>query len=241
MSVIVPARNERVAIVATVDAILESIRASRRAPGEVEVIVVDNGSTDDTAKSVDVLGHTAVRVLRHEPPGAARARNAGADASRGRLFLFVDADTLVPASIVTRTFELVDTHGYHAGLFGIEPLTPSWRGRIWWSFWNAVRHLPLARAKALPAMMFCTRETFARLGPFDEAVAIGEEWPILAGQYRHDRRRLVYDRSTVARTSGRRMELRPFGYLRLLVKYALAILFFRFRVYYPDTIREASR
>ena len=46
-----------------------------------------------------------------------------------------------------------------------------------WSFWNTVRLLPLPKAKAMPALMFCTASTFDALGPFDEEVAIGEEWP----------------------------------------------------------------
>lgn len=239
LSIIVPARNEQSTIVATLRAILDSIHDSRRAAGQIEVIVVDNNSTDGTSQSVVDIAHEAVRVLKHEPLGAARARNAGVKASKGRLFLFVDADTLVPPSAVRRTFELADEHGYHAGMFGITSIRTDWRGRIWWGFWNLVRHLPLAKAKALPAMMFCTRDTFERLGPFDESVAIGEEWPILAGLYRKDRRRLVYDRSTVARTSGRRMELRRFGYTRLFTKYVFAILFRPFRVHYTDTLREA--
>lgn len=184
------------------------------------------------------LAHDGVKTRvfdRHEPRPATQSR---ALIAAGRLFLFIDADTLVPRSIVTRIFELADSQGFRCGIFGIGPIKPTFRGRLWWTFWNLVRHLPIARAKALPAMMFCTKEAFDGFGGFDETVAIGEEWPILAGQFRLDRRRLIYDRATLARTSGRRMELRRFGYTRLFVKYVCAILLPPFRVRYSDSVRE---
>ena len=81
-----------------------------------------------------------------------------------------------------------------------------------------MRRLPLPRAKAMPACMFCTREAFDEFGPFDERVAIGEEWPILAGLYRARPRRFVYDRAITALSSGRRMELQRFGYTRTFAR-----------------------
>jgi hypothetical protein len=132
-------------------------------------------------------------------------------------------------------------NGYAAGIFRLAPQPPAGlRARCWWGFWNQVRRLPLARAKALPAFMFCTREAFDRLGPFDETVAIGEEWPILAGLHRADPHRLIYDRTLTAHTSGRRMELQPFGYTRTYLKYALAIVARPARIRYADTIREEA-
>ena len=87
--------------------------------------------------------------------------------------------------------------------------------------------------------MFCTREAFDEFGPFDERVAIGEEWPILAGLYRARPRRFVYDQAITALSSGRRMELQHFGYTRTFARYVWAILSFRGRVNYPDHVRHA--
>ena len=60
--------------------------------------------------------------------------------------------------------------------------------------------------------MFCRATVFDEFGPFDEGVAIGEEWPILAGLYRHRPERFVYDRSITAYSSSRRMQAQRFGY-----------------------------
>ena len=89
----------------------------------------------------------------------------------------------------------------------------------------------------MPALMFCTTAVFDEFGPFDEDVAIGEEWPILASVYRLRPNRFVYDRSLTGRTSSRRMERQAFGYTRTFLKYVWAILHRPGRVHYTDQIR----
>ena len=90
----------------------------------------------------------------------------------------------------------------------------------------------------MPAFMFCTRPVLDELGPFDEDVVLGEESPILAGLYRARRRRLVYDRTLVALTSSRRMELRRFGYLRVFCRYTWAFFMASGRRVHPDAVRH---
>ena len=137
-----------------------------------------------------------------------------------------------------RISDLVNCLLYEAGIFALQGDPDTWSSRCWWSFWNAVRLLPLARAKALPAFMFCTRAVFDRFGPFDETVQIGEEWPILAGIYRRCPERLVYDRSLTAITSNRRMTLQRHGYAKVFFKYVWSVLHRSGRNGYPDTFRE---
>lgn len=59
-----------------------------------EVVVVDDGSDDETS-SLRELDHRRLRVIRHERPlGVAAARNAGVDAARGEWVAFLDDDDL---------------------------------------------------------------------------------------------------------------------------------------------------
>ncbi len=248
ISIIIPARNEAAQIRGTIEAALTAVDELRRADAAVsidaraadaEVLVVDNASSDATAAVIaDLAGRRRIHVIECRRLGAAAARNAGAACARGGTFVFIDADTRVPPGALVRIRELVEEGGYGAGIFRLVAQRAGLRGVCWWMFWNAVRLLPLPRAKALPAFMFCTREVFTRYGPFDEMVAIGEEWPILAGLYRADPRRLIYDRTLTARTSGRRMERQAFGYVRTFVKYVVAVLWPPARVNYSDRIRE---
>lgn len=246
ISIIIPARNERAQIAGTLAATLAAVAELESAPPaslhlgrtRCELLVVDNLSTDGTADAVRAFAPAGVELLSCPRLKAPCARNWGARHARGRLLVFIDADTWIPREALARILALADGEGYGAGIFAYAAQEPGWRAWAWWRFWNLVRRLPLAHAKAMPAFMFCTREVFERHGPFDERVVIGEEWPILAGLYRESPRRLAYDRRTVARSSSRRMELQPWGYTRTYLKYLWAILHPSGRVHYPDTIRQ---
>jgi glycosyltransferase involved in cell wall biosynthesis len=62
---------------------------------ELEVIVVDDGSTDETPEMLGQLGDERIRVIRHpRPEGVARARNAGIESATGEWIAFLDDDDL---------------------------------------------------------------------------------------------------------------------------------------------------
>jgi len=65
---------------------------------KVELVVVDNGSTDETASVVDAWGREdwPVRRVVEPQPGLSRARNRGVRASTGHVLLFTDDDVRVP-------------------------------------------------------------------------------------------------------------------------------------------------
>lgn len=236
VSVIVPARNESRLIGQTLDCVLDA--ASHLDSMATEVIVVDNGSTDGTWEILQKYAVTRqVIAIQLDQPGAARARNHGRARANGRILVFVDADTHVAPDCFCRIVEHCDVRGIEAGITRLAALDGDMRARIWWSFWEHVRRLPLSRAKAMPALMFCTAETFDKFGPFDEEVVIGEEWPILANLYRHRPQCFVYDRSITALSSSRRMHRQPFGYSRTFLKYVWAILHKSGRLHYSDQVR----
>ena len=233
VSVVVPARNEARRLPATLDALLEAASAT---PAGVEIVVVDNDSDDGTWDVLAAYVERGVKRVDCPEHGAARARNAGAAATFGEILVFVDADTRVSSLALARVIGHCE-RGALAGICRLGTFDGGLRARLWWTFWNAVRRLPLRRAKAMPAFMFVTRAAYELYGPFDTGVAIGEEWPILAGVYGDERRRFVFDRSLEAASSSRRMELQRFGYLRNFLKYVWAVLHRSGRVHYTDRLR----
>jgi MoaA/NifB/PqqE/SkfB family radical SAM enzyme/glycosyltransferase involved in cell wall biosynthesis len=86
ISVVIPVRNDA----AGVTALLDSLQCQLR--DDIELLVVDDGSTDGTAACVEA--YPSLRLLRHDTRrGAAAARNTGAALARGNALLFLDADT----------------------------------------------------------------------------------------------------------------------------------------------------
>jgi glycosyltransferase involved in cell wall biosynthesis len=89
VSVVVPTHNRR-------RLLGEALRSALAQRGVgVEVVVVDDGSTDGTEEAVAALGDRRVRLLRHERPrGVATARNLGAAAAHAGWVAFLDDDDL---------------------------------------------------------------------------------------------------------------------------------------------------
>jgi glycosyltransferase involved in cell wall biosynthesis len=85
-SVIVPTFNRGSSLLETID----SVRA--QSYGDFELIIVDDGSTDDTAAVVSSVPDPRLRYVRQANGGGSRARNTGIDTAQGRYIAFLDSD-----------------------------------------------------------------------------------------------------------------------------------------------------
>ncbi|MCX4470220.1 bifunctional polysaccharide deacetylase/glycosyltransferase family 2 protein [Micromonospora sp. NBC_01655] len=97
VSVIVPAYNEKEGIAAAVRSL-----ATGDHPGGIEVVVVDDGSTDGTADIAEGLGLPNVRVVRKPNGGKPSALNTGVALARHELLVLVDGDTVFEPDAVRR-------------------------------------------------------------------------------------------------------------------------------------------
>jgi glycosyltransferase involved in cell wall biosynthesis len=86
VSVIVPAFNSQT----TIARCLQALERQTLSQEHYEVIVVDDGSTDDTRGRVQSYAQPRLLTQRHAGPAA--ARNLGAQHARGEIVLFTDAD-----------------------------------------------------------------------------------------------------------------------------------------------------
>ena len=93
-SVVVPAFNEEAHLGATLASL-----AAQDVPVPVEVLVVDNGSSDTTAQIAAAYG---VRLVSEPRRGVCRARQTGTEAASGELVVSTDADTVHPPDWLSR-------------------------------------------------------------------------------------------------------------------------------------------
>ena len=166
ISFIVPAYNEEQCLAETLDA----LHQTGRALGEkYEVVVADDGSTDQTAAIAVHKGAVLVSVSHRQ---IAATRNSGVQASSGDFLIFVDADTVVNSAVVGSAVEAMrkSAVGGGAGLRFDEPAP--WFARFLLAL---IVRVFRAMGIATGCFLFCTRSAFTAVGGFDERYYGAEE------------------------------------------------------------------
>jgi peptidoglycan/xylan/chitin deacetylase (PgdA/CDA1 family)/GT2 family glycosyltransferase len=121
ISIVIPALNEERFIAEC----LESLK-NQDYPGEYEIIVADNGSTDSTADIARDYGAKVIRCL--EKKSVTYARQVGAYAAHGDIIAQADADTVYPRDWLSKIADHFSTHPDAAALAGrfLYKDPPSW-------------------------------------------------------------------------------------------------------------------
>lgn len=168
VSVIVPAYQAE----AFLGEALESALAQDRGP--VEVLVVDDGSTDRTA---EVASTYPVRLLRSPNRGPAAARNSGLALARGEFVTILDADDVWPADRLSRQVDHLHAHPEHGIVLGLTEifLTPGQPRPPHWPVAHTGRPIP-----AVAGSMLARAQVFERVGGFDEELRQCEDIDWLA-------------------------------------------------------------
>lgn len=132
VSVVVPALNEEKYLPACLESLL-------RQEGEIpyEIIVVDNGSTDQTPQ---IVRAKKARLVVETDRGLTRAREAGFRAARGRLIAYLDADSLAPSDWIVsieKAFRRFPEAVALCGTFRYQLKSPLHRAAFW-AYFNIV-------------------------------------------------------------------------------------------------------
>jgi glycosyltransferase involved in cell wall biosynthesis len=163
VSCIVPTRNSA----GTIEACLQSLR--RQAHPDVEVIVVDNASTDATVERSRALADV---VLQAGPERSAQ-RNAGARAASGEHFFFIDSDMLLDHEVVGQAVSEVE-----GGALGVVVPETSF-GEGFWARVKALERSCYLGDDTIEAARYVPRAVFERIGGYDEDIAAGpEDWDL---------------------------------------------------------------
>jgi glycosyltransferase involved in cell wall biosynthesis len=173
LSVVVPVHNGET----TLDEQLAAVTTS--ADASMEILVVDNRSTDGTRSIIErwVERDPRVRlVVADERAGEPHARNVGIAAARSDAIAFCDADDVVASTWAGAIAEALQTAGFVTGPVDVDRLNPSWlaevRGRtIFEEMPRTVGGIPFAHGCNIGV----TKKAAAVVGGFDEGVRIGAD------------------------------------------------------------------
>jgi glycosyltransferase involved in cell wall biosynthesis len=178
LSVIIPAFNEELYLPATLVAL------ERAAAGlECELIVADNQSTDETRQIAERHG---ARVVTERVHNIARVRNAGAAAATGEVLVFIDADTIVPRTLLHEIADVMQQAPTLGGAVAVEYTAFRRPWMRWylkgWEFWGRVFNMKQGAAQ------FCRIDAFRHIGGYRDSIHVGEDIEFYWRLSRHARR-----------------------------------------------------
>jgi glycosyltransferase involved in cell wall biosynthesis len=168
VSIIIPARNEANHL----EGCLNSLLQLDYPRDLIEILVVDNGSTDKTREIAARLG---AMVLRDDHLLVSGLRNLGAHHAKGEFLAFVDADCVVASDWLKSAAAYFDAAGLIA--WGAPPVPPpdsTWVQRAW--FLIRSKEEIVQRVEWLESMnLFVDRERFLAAGGFNESLQTCED------------------------------------------------------------------
>lgn len=177
VSVVIPAYNRARWVARAVESVL------RQDPPPLEVILVDDGSTDSTPEICRALECDTVRYVRQDNQGPSVARNHGAFLARGEFLAFLDSDDLaLPGRLAVQREAIIRYPGVgwsfcdHVGLDSEDRHLIQPEG-ISWGF------VAFQRAGLSPAGLFSSRAELQRhvisVAQTDHVVYVGDFFPAL--------------------------------------------------------------
>jgi len=179
VSVIVPARNAAAFVAEAVASVLAQGRDVE------ELIIVDDGSTDQTVAIVRGFADMRIRVVANDGAGVSAARNAGARAAKGDWLMFLDADDRLHSGAIPALLHASLRESQAVAIYGDYSRIDRNGRRI------GMRHLLRARAKPTGrvltrmaagnfivngGLMIIRATSFAATGGFDETMRYCEDW-----------------------------------------------------------------
>lgn len=173
VSVIIPTYNEEKVIGNCISSL------SSQTLKELEIIVVDDGSTDKTLEVVK--GFKEVKIFTQGHRGAGAARNFGVKHARGEILVFVDADMTFDNEFLKKLINPISRT--IVGTFSKEEYVGN-KGNVWAKCWNINRGLPAGKMhpKNYPdydrVFRAILKSEFDRAGGFDEKAGYTDDYSL---------------------------------------------------------------
>jgi glycosyltransferase involved in cell wall biosynthesis len=178
VSILIPAYQAAPWIAATLESALAQDHPS------VEVIVVDDGSTDDTLARARAFESRGVHVIHQPNAGASAARNHAFRLSRGEFIQFLDADDLLSPSKISAQLTLLARHPRDTlaicrwGRFHDDPARTVFADDDLARDFTPIEWMRLHCAAGRmmhPAAWLVPRTLAAQAGPWDERISVNDD------------------------------------------------------------------
>jgi glycosyltransferase involved in cell wall biosynthesis len=170
VSVIIPARNVSGFLPACFDALI-----LQDFPNDSwEVILVDNGSTDNTIEiALTYSDRLTLRVVEMRDGYISSLRNRGASLALGDVLAFLDADCSPAADWLLRATALSSPHAVVGAFYRIPPYS-SWLAKSWYGYDETEKHGPVPFVPS--GDLIVRKATFFAVGGFDETLETNEDY-----------------------------------------------------------------
>ena len=178
-SIIIPAFNEAKYLPQLIEAIR---KAEAKLGEEVQIIVGDNLSTDDTKAIAESMGAEVVTVEKKQCISA--VRNGPVSAAKGKYLVFCDADNVVEDHLLMEIKKAMDSGQYIGG--GVRSAVferESWGIRV--TYAPARTMMKLTGLSMF--LFFTTKEAFDAVGGFDESLLCAEDYEFAKGLRKYGR------------------------------------------------------
>lgn len=172
VSVIIPSYNCAEFVLRAVESVLmQTLR-------DYEVIVVDDGSSDNTREVLSYLSRTQIRYIRQENRGLPGARNAGARASDSEYLAFLDADDTLASNALELMMAALDTSGASWCLIDIVKVKNAFREIQRTALPAGDPFLGILKEDFIRRGMFFRRKELSEIGMYDEGMRFREDWDV---------------------------------------------------------------
>lgn len=176
VSVIIPAYNAE----STISETLQSVLAQDYPAEYVEIIVIDDGSTDHTNSVIEEFGDKVIHI-KQKNAGVAAARNNAAKLARGKWLAFVDADDTWPNNKLSLQMNSIGdclwshTDSYY---FGYKQTGQIKRSDYTKQYDGNVFDKLILDNFITTSTVVVDREIFLKVGGFDESMKALEDWKL---------------------------------------------------------------
>jgi glycosyltransferase involved in cell wall biosynthesis len=186
VSVIIPTFNRANVISETIDSVLAQTYR------DIEIIIVDDGSTDDTAKKLSIYGDR-IRIVYQQNAGTSAARNRGIEVSNAKLIAFQDSDDLwkptklerqvsllsrldssVPCCLCNAIMQNLYGDGRELLSFDISGISSQYQEGLWLN----VTEVLASRSVLFNQTVTVRREALEKVGGFDADLRTAEDYDL---------------------------------------------------------------